>query len=331
MQSLINTIPTRVLSPLLHLSAARVGRIFRLPDWLAEQGLGLRSGRVCVCSASKPASWSCVMFTFPLLVMWLAWATPVAGQDLKKMPWLDPDTGELAPVGIEERHHAITHDRNSIPKKIVKPKKPTNWNPNWNMGGGGGGGFAGAGSALIYGGGSIAVLLLLALIVWIFMNSRIDMGSEKISARPDRTLAESIRHLPFEMDVKKGDFRQQAQAAYQAGDFRMALVFLFSHVLVTLDQAKLVRLKKGKTNRQYLRELSPSKSLVNYYGDVMVPFEQTFFGDYPITKDVFEDCWKGLDEFQNSVDAARQNASRSNSTISNAVVPTVVEGVGTNV
>jgi len=138
------------------------------------------------------------------------------------------------------------------------------------------------------------------------MNSRVEFepGTDDIS-RPDRSIAESIRHLPFEMDVAKGDFRQQAQAAYQAGDFRKALIFLFSHVLVTLDQAKLVRLKKGKTNRQYLRELSDRPPLVGYYGDVMVPFEQTFFGDYPITKTVFDDCWKGLDDFQNTVNTAR--------------------------
>ena len=112
----------------------------------------------------------------------------------------------------------------------------------------------------------------------------------------------------------------------------MALVFLFSHVLVTLDQAKLVRLQKGKTNRQYLRELSPSRPLIKYYGDVMVPFEQTFFGDYPITKDVFESCWQGLDDFQNEVDVARSNASSSNSVLANIVHASVgTEVVGVSV
>jgi len=156
------------------------------------------------------------------------------------------------------------------------------------------------------------------------MNSKVDIDSAPVSSRSDRSIAESIRHLPFEMDVKKGDFRQQSQAAYDAGDFRMALVFLFSHVLVTLDQAKLVRLKKGKTNRQYLRELSPNRPLGDYYGDVMVPFEQTFFGDYPITKEVFEGCWHGLDGFQSEVDIARSKVSRSNSVQGKAVLENAV-------
>ena len=237
--------------------------------------------------------------------IWLQ--TPsLAAQDLQSMPWTDQDSGEPIPHGVQERQPALTRDRTSIPEKLVKKASPaTNW--NWNFGGLG---FLSAfGPAMVYGFLFLAAALLLALIIWVFLNSRVEIASGNDDfSRPDRSLAESIRHLPFEMDVTQGDFRQQAQTAYQAGDFRKALIFLFSHVLVTLDQEKLVRLKKGKTNRQYLRELSPSPPLVGYYGDVMIPFEQTFFGDYPITKDVFEQCWQGLNEFQDSVKTARANA-----------------------
>ena len=226
--------------------------------------------------------------------IWLQ--TPsLAAQDLQSMPWTDQDSGELTPLGLEERPTALTRDRSSIPKV----PSTSNWNWNWSW----------LGWVVIYGLLVLGIILLLALIIWVLLNSRVEIASGNDDfSRPDRSLAESIRHLPFEMDVTQGDFRQQAQTAYQAGDFRKALIFLFSHVLVTLDQEKLVRLKKGKTNRQYLRELSPSPPLVGYYGDVMIPFEQTFFGDYPITKDVFEQCWQGLNEFQDSVKTARANA-----------------------
>ena len=222
------------------------------------------------------------------------------------MPWLDQESGEVSPTGIGEREAAVTCDRNSIPEAVVKKKKkataaqtPT---PGTSMN------FGFLGTVMVYTLSTIAAVALIALIVWVIMNSRVEIAGSDDLSRPDRSIAESIRHLPFEMDVAKGDFRQQAQAAYQSGNFRGALIFLFSHVLVTLDQAKLVRLKKGKTNRQYLRELSDSPPLVSYYGDVMVPFEQAFFGDYPVTKDVFEKCWQGLDEFQGNVKAARTKA-----------------------
>ena len=281
---------------------------------------------------SPHSRWSLVFFALSLLVIWLGQASPAASQDLNAMPWIDQESGELSPQGIKEREQAITQDRTAIP--IVAPKKPkpvVNQAPAVNSGG-----LSALGPVMVYGLITIGVLLLIGLVVWVFMTSRIDIGSDTVSSRSDRSLAESIRHLPFEMDVKQGDFRQQAQAAYQAGDFRKALVFLFSHVLVTLDQAKLVRLKKGKTNRQYLRELSPSPSLVKYYGDVMVPFEQTFFGDYPVTKEIFEDCWQGLDNFQSSVDAAKARASRSSvktpiAVGQNAIGTITSDGQGINV
>jgi len=262
-----------------------------------------------------------VAWALLLLVIWLTQVSLVAGQDLKSMPWTDQDSGEVTPLGVEKRAQSLTRDRSSIPIKKVKAKAPAAppvFAPP------AGAGAAMLGPVLVYGLVLIGALLLIGLVVWVFMNSKVDIDSAPVSSRSDRSIAESIRHLPFEMDVKKGDFRQQSQAAYDAGDFRMALVFLFSHVLVTLDQAKLVRLKKGKTNRQYLRELSPNRPLGDYYGDVMVPFEQTFFGDYPITKEVFEGCWHGLDGFQSEVDIARSKVSRSNSVQGKAVLENAV-------
>ena len=327
MQSLLNTNTNRFLSWLTHSRVTCFAHRSDVFEKLADKRLGLR----LLCVTSKLSRWSLGTFLLLLMVFWLTQVSVASGQDLKSMPWIDQDSGQVSPVGIETRKPAWTRDRSSIPKKIIKqkaaaPPPPAAANP------GTGGGLEGLGPVLVYGLATVGVVLLIGLIIYVFMTSRIDVDSDTVSSRSDRSLAESIRHLPFEMDVKKGDFRHQAEMAYQAGDFRTALVFLFSHVLVTLDQAKLVRLKKGKTNRQYLRELSPNLPLVRYYGDVMVPFEQTFFGDYPITKEVFESCWRGLDDFQHSVDAARSKANRSTSTQPSVVQVNVVQAnaVGTN-
>ena len=247
------------------------------------------------------------LFLLALFGFYLLSTHSLAAQGLESMPWVDQESGEISPKGLGEREAAVTRDRDSIPEAVTKKKKKTTRAPLTAPSVG----LGFMGTVFVYGVLGIAAVALIGLLVWVIMNSRIEMelGSDDIS-RPDRSIAESIRHLPFEMDVAKGNFRQQAQAAYQSGNFRMALIYLFSHVLVTLDQAKLVRLKKGKTNRQYLRELSDSPPLASYYGDVMVPFEQTFFGDYPVTKDVFDNCWRGLDDFQSTVQAARTRAAK---------------------
>jgi hypothetical protein len=86
------------------------------------------------------------------------------------------------------------------------------------------------------------------------------------------------------------------------------MIYLFSHVLVSLDQKGHIRLRKGKTNRQYLRELRPYRPLANFYQRVMVPFEATFFGDHELEKQDFENCWIQLDQFQTDVDQISQVA-----------------------
>ena len=245
------------------------------------------------------------LFLFALVGGSLLSTQSLVAQDIESMPWVDQENGEIAPIGIGEREAAVTRDRNLIPEATVKKKKkiPPAARPPAARPSAGWGNF---GVALFYIFWVIAVVALIGLVIWIIMNSRVEIksGTDDIS-RPDRSIAESIRHLPFEMEVSQGDFRQQAQTAYQSGDFRRALILLFSHVLVTLDQVKLIRLEKGKTNRQYLRQLSDHPLLVGYYGDVMVPFEQTFFGDYPVTKEVFDQCWQGLDDFQSTVERTR--------------------------
>ena len=53
------------------------------------------------------------------------------------------------------------------------------------------------------------------------------------------------------------DLLAEARRHYQAGNYGAAIVYLFSFQLVQLDQRQIIRLAKGKTNRQYLREVGP--------------------------------------------------------------------------
>ncbi len=215
----------------------------------------------------------------------------------RNYPWYDADTDSVRPLEFGDRAPAKSADRNEIPLAKLKtpPVRPT----------------AGAGPALSSGLSWLAWfalgLLVVALIgglAWAFF--RIESQSMKRQSVAKRSMAESIEHLPFQLDQPTGNFRHLAQQSYAAGDFRRAAVYLFSHVLVTLDQTNLIRLRKGKTNRQYLGELKNQVPLADYYQQVMVPFEKVFFGDHDLTKQEFESCWLNLDGFQSYVN---QNVS----------------------
>lgn len=222
------------------------------------------------------------------------------GQDQHEMPWVSDD-GQLMPLGFKERPAAASNDRDAIeiaPVKIVAPAVAAN-NAQYDWG------FLSRPLLICL--FVTGVLCIIGLMIWLFLFARLDDGGGALEQKHrSRSLEQSIKQLPFELEASFGDFREQALAAYRAGDLRKSLILLFSHVLVTLDQKNLVHLKKGKTNRQYLRELKPHPQLAGYYGDVMVPFEQTFFGNYPVEKEVCEKCWNDLDQFQADVESIKR-------------------------
>lgn len=107
---------------------------------------------------------------------------------------------------------------------------------------------------------------------------------------------ERIASLPFR--VKKGlDLLDEARRHYQTGQYSQAIVYLFSHQLVELDKRQFIRLSKGKTNRQYVREVSSAGAVRGLLQQTMVAFEEVFFGNHALDRARFELCWNRLDEF----------------------------------
>lgn len=118
----------------------------------------------------------------------------------------------------------------------------------------------------------------------------------------EETDDERIASLPFEVARPRGNLLDEARTQYNAGNFRLAVIYLFSYLLITLDKHQQIRLAKGKTNRQYLGELRPLPELRSIVERTMVSFEDVFFGDHTLTREEFEACWNQLDNFHRRVD-----------------------------
>lgn len=226
----------------------------------------------------------------------------------KTYPWYDAESDNVRRVDLESRPQPRSSNRNDIPTYQPKGSKvePWDWSGNWAGGAPAGGGntgsaFAGGISALMWALLITLILVTVGVLIWAVARMGSNPEDEDEDLPAPRSMQESIKQLPFDLAASNGDFRQQAQEFYRNGDYRNAITYLFSHVLVSLDQKGLIRLRKGKTNRQYLRELRQHRPLANYYQHVMVPFEATFFGDHELGQREFESCWNQLDQFQSGV------------------------------
>lgn len=210
-------------------------------------------------------------------------------------PWYDADSDEARFDGdVSDFDSAITANRNEVPEQLIATPTAQNQNTSesaswWMM-------LIWVGLALL------ALTVLIALAVWFILKMDPPSGAGSSSEEEEEgTLfnSERVERLPFEMKKTSGDFHAAAEGAYQKGDFRAATTYLFSHVLLTLDRHQMVRLRRGKTNRQYLNELSNGNAqiLTPYFERLMTAFESTFFGNHDIPRPKFEECWNALPQF----------------------------------
>lgn len=239
-------------------------------------------------------------------------STPAAAQDYEqaaeaaieyqRFPW--QDDGELIPLNRHEPGRAESANRNTVPQRVSRNTNlpnysiPASWFTFFN--------------SLVW--VIIAAVVVIVAVVLIYMYLRMDKtptgASEFDDDGQEETIAERIRQLPFELQRNQpGNLSEQARQLAEQGNYSQAMMFLFSHVLVALDKHELIRLKRGKTNRQYLNELRHFRNISAYYQKVMIPFEDAFFGNYDISQTRFESCWNELNEFETDVVNAQQVAT----------------------
>jgi hypothetical protein len=148
----------------------------------------------------------------------------------------------------------------------------------------------------------VVVALLLAGAVYLLARafSRRERGkarlSEEVAGRADR-----VESLPLSPADRRRDLLAEAQRCRERGDYARAIVFLFSHQLLQLDKHGRIRLARGKTNRQYLREIGPLPALRGLVEQTTLVFEGVFFGHRRIERPAFEACWSRLEEFDSLV------------------------------
>jgi hypothetical protein len=208
-------------------------------------------------------------------------------QSMKLMPWYDPAKDELKPIRL---------GRDEVQDYPVERTEWFNFDiPQW---------LIDIFGDLVRVVGYLLLFALLALVVYLIIRAYLiakgltKKGTKKVSkglalnADIDR-----IENLPFEIEVPRGDLLEEARRRYEMGDYRNAIIYLYSYQLIRLDEHQYIKLTLGKTNRQYLREVRQQPPLARILEQTMVTFEDVFFGQYTISRDEFEPCWQNLSSF----------------------------------
>ena len=216
-----------------------------------------------------------------------------------QFPWYDSATDELRPLestsnpkdikGRDSQYVAVQKD----PKNDYTTPTSTTSSGSWDFW-----------EVLNGFGWLLLVLILGALIaaaIYLIRTIR-PAGSETFTAIKTETKKkeepiERVDQLPTGIE-KKGDWLTTVRDLASKGEYNLAIVYLYSYVLLQLDKKSFIQLTIGKTNRQYLREVSRRADLRSTFELIMIAFEDCFFGGRRTTRDRFDECMSRLPDFQ---------------------------------
>ena len=156
----------------------------------------------------------------------------------------------------------------------------------------------------------IGIITILGMMVLLLV--RAHLSRERSTARGEADVAQDqlrdqvdrVEELPVRVRRSASDLMNAAHEQYLAGNYSEAIIYLYSHLLLQLDRRNLIRLTKGKTNRQYLREVGRWVPLRGLVESAMVSFEDVFFGERQLERERFESVWNRLDQFDALVEQA---------------------------
>jgi len=213
-------------------------------------------------------------------------------------PWYDKESDSIRRIDVEApKESAANRDSKWQAKPAQAPSRDMSWLTEL---------FRALGQILYWLLWVIIVavfVLLIVLLARAFMNTSAQSDdSEDETEEPARTEEDLIESLPFQVKRPQGDLLAEARRHYEQGNYGEAIIYLFSYQLVQMDRHNVIRLARGKTNRQYLREVWPRPGLRKMFERTMVAFEDVFFGHHSLDRESFESCWLGLDEFHERIE-----------------------------
>jgi hypothetical protein len=269
-------------------------------EYLVLNGTCLRAARLAAIVA------------FILATPWCWGAEPTSSDPVKagkdalssgsRFPWYDRRQDDVRRLNVVPREAPNDRGTQWTASPTTAPAKTTATRSRWGM-------FA----SFLQWAGITALVLLLGLIAYLIATSFLkDEVSEATSVRKvveSRRDADRVEALPFQVRATTGDFLAEASRLYQAGKYSEAIVYLFSFELVELDRHHVIRLAKGKTNRQYVRETRQRPLLRTILETTMVAFEDAFFGNKTLSREAFERSWNRVNEFRMELERQEQVAA----------------------
>jgi hypothetical protein len=264
----------------------------------------------------RSGSWFALVLAFVLLSVSSGCSRDTQLADGETIPlksgtdpvWWDAEKQEVnvAPTNVLPNADNFLAERSELKNDPLQKKTKTSSNWNWNWGWLSI--FSLSNIVLILG----IILLLVMIGILVFVVIKPDLSFRKNTTKTtQRRVSESqkITELPFDVPITDTGLMATANRYAAEGNYDSATIYLYSYLLVELDHHQRIRLRRGKTNRMYLRELHGEGYLSSRFHTVMLTFERSFFGKHEITRDEFTLCQRASDDINSKLNDASDTSN----------------------
>lgn len=135
----------------------------------------------------------------------------------------------------------------------------------------------------------IAIALVLIIIYKLFLSNAVFGKRSK--------KATNIIEQDEEDVTQANDYDALLRKAYNAGDLRFAMRYLFLKTLQKLNDKEMIRYSVDKTNSMYVKELAPAKR--NIFASLALYYEYIWYGNATVNKETFDAIEIKFNEFLN--------------------------------
>ena len=130
----------------------------------------------------------------------------------------------------------------------------------------------------------IGVLMILAVLLYLLRGVRAGM------------LATAQVIDPAEEYISSTEAVSQATLLARAGDYRMAMRYLYLTALLRLDERKLLRYDRALTNREYLLRSRENPALRAALEPVIETFDRVWYGHAALDEATFQSYWQQVEK-----------------------------------
>jgi len=137
------------------------------------------------------------------------------------------------------------------------------------------------------------IFWIVAICLFAYLVYRLFLSNSAVFSRNRRNISSDVS-IEAEEDISDPD--ALLRNAIKAGNYRLAVRYLYLQVLDKLAERKIIEINSNKTNYEYVLEVRKHK-FANEFASLTLKYEYVWYGEYPVDEKLFEQIQSSFIQF----------------------------------